>query len=342
MATTSTEIASVKNNKRSFGEMLICNWQQKLVAFICSLLLFFVVSADRNMTASFDKIPVSFKMPDGYVTVDGAKETTVDVKVYGRASHLRDISRDDIGVITLTPPAREGNVQVTLLDSMISLPDGVRIEKFTPEFIGFNLEPVEFRTVAVSMDHAFTGEVAPGFQVGEVVVEPAEIEINGPKSAIAATSQLYIESIDLTGKTSTFSVKRWILRNKSGISAKSDQVEVTVNIVPKSRQHVLSDVVIVPLNLNAHYEIVPPTVDLTLIGDEASLANIDASKLYVTVDAAKDEELGPHVRTINVSEFTVSNLPAGVGFDAEKFPEVTLKVLDEGDLPDDSDDSDDI
>ena len=325
MANTNSDIAPIKKKRRTLGEMMIHNWQQKLVALLCSLVLFGVVSADRNMTVSFEKIPVSFKMPEGYVTVDGTTETTVDVKVYGRASRLREISRDEIGIITLPLPPREGNVQVTLLDSMLSLPDGVKIEKFTPEFIGFNLEPLEHRTVAVSTDHAFTGELSPGFELGEVKIDPAEIEIYGPKSAITATSQLYIEPIDLTGKASTFTVNRWIIRNRSSISAKSDQVEVTVNILSKSRQHVLKDVPIIPLYISGNYELEPATVDLTLTGDDASLAKIDASKLFITIDASMDDTQETHSRKLTASDFTV-NLPAGVSFDEEKFPEVLLKV----------------
>ena len=125
MATTPT----TKRKRRTLRDIITHNWQQKLISLLCALTVFVVVFYDRNMSVSFEKIPVSFKIPDGYALVEGPAESTVDVRVYGRASQLREISRDDLGVITLTPPPREGNVQVTLLNSMISLPDGVRIEK---------------------------------------------------------------------------------------------------------------------------------------------------------------------------------------------------------------------
>ena len=326
---TSSQNSTVsRTKKRTFREVITHNWQQKLISLFCALVLFVVVFYDRNMTVNFEKIPVTFKLPDGYVTVDGSKETTVDIKVYGRASQLHEISRDDLGVITLPLPARSGNVQVTLQNAKISLPDGVRIEKFTPEFVGLNLEPISHRTVAVSTEHAFTGELLPGFQVGEVRIVPSEIEISGPKSVIETVSQLYIDPIDLTGKVATFTVKSWISKNRPGIEAKLEQVEVTVNIVSKTQQHVFHGVHIEPINLknDYQYEFVPSTIDLTLTGEEASLSKLDASKILVTVDVTQDDINGTHSRFLEPSELIISNLPEGVEFDGNKLPKIMLKV----------------
>lgn len=313
-------------HQRTLKNRITENLPQKIIAFVCSLALFVVVISDRNLTVEFEQIPVSIRLPEGFVILDGNKETTVNVTVQGRASLLKGIKRDDLGIITLNPPARNGNIQVTLQPEMLSLPDGVNIQRFTPEFVGLNLEAIEHRVVAVTTDHAFTGELLPGYQLGEVRIKPETLEISGPKSLIANTSQLYIEPIDLTGKASTFTVNRWVILNRTGLQAKSNQVEVTVNIVSKSRQQVVLGVPIVPLNLSLKHEFVPPTIDLTLVGDEKSLAEIDASKLFVTIDGSEDENKNSHARLLERNDFNVPNLPHGVGFDESKLPSVLLKV----------------
>ena len=302
------------------------NLPQKLIALACSLILFVIVMSDRNMDVSFEKIPVSVALPEGFDTVDPINDITVDVSIHGRASLLRDITRDALGTITITPPPREGNIQMTLHSEMLDLPTGVIIEKFYPEFIGITLEPVEKRNVPISTDHIFTGELQPGFQLGEIKMQPEEIEIYGPKSVISDTSRLYIETIDLTGKSSSFNVNRWIILNRAGLHANQQKVEVTVNVVTRSKQKVVFGVPIVPLNLNQNYELVPPTIDLTLVGDEAALAKIDASRIYITVDASADNTAVAHSRTLEHDDFNVSNLPSGVAFDDSKLPSVLLKV----------------
>ena len=311
---------------QSFFNRLSANLPQKLIALVCSLILFIIVLSDRNMSAGFEKLPVSITLPEGYDTLDDINDITVDVTVQGRASLLREINRDVLGVITLSPPAREGNVQMTLRSDMLSLPDGVHIEKFYPEFIGITLEPVEKRNVPISTDLIFTGELQPGYQLGEIQMNPEEIEIYGPKSVISDTSKLYIETIDLNGKSATFNVNRWVILNRMGLHASTQKVEVTVNIVSKSKTQVIFGVPIVPLNLTQDYELTPPTIDLTLVGDDASLAKVDASRLFITVDAGADNASTPHTRVLNSSDFSVSNLPSGVAFDDSKLPTVFLKI----------------
>lgn len=302
------------------------NFPQKIIALVCSVILSIVVMSDRNLTVEFQQIPVNIVLPDGFTSTDDIQQPTVTVRVSGRASRLRGISRDDLGTLTISPPPREGNIQMTLQPSMISLPDGAHIEKFQPEFIGINLEPLETRTLAVSTVHAFTGEPLPGFQLGEVRITPPEIEVTGPRSVISNTSQLYIEPIDLTGKASTFTVNRWIILNRNGLKAASERVEVTVNIVSQSKQHIVIGVPIVPINLNAPHTFKPATIDLTLIGDEASLSKIDTSNLFITVDAAQENDGNEHTRILNHDDFSVPNLPSGVAIDESKLPSVLLTV----------------
>ncbi len=316
-----------RRKKRSFGDRLRSNLPQKGIALICALGLFFVVVGDRNMTMTFDEIPVEVKIPDGYALTGNSVAKKVDVKVYGRASRLSQLSRDDLGTLSISPSAHNGNVQLTLKSEMLSMPDGVKVERFNPEFININLEPIARRTVPIKTDHAFTGELAPGFQLGEVRLNPAEIEILGAKSLVDETSQLAIEPIDLTGKASTFSVQRWALLNNTGVQAvTSNRVEVTINIVSKATQHVVLGVPIVPLNLTKNHELVPATVDLTLVGDEASLSKIDTAHLFVTIDASQDDAQSTHARLLRPNEILVPNLPEGVGVDVTKFPSILLKV----------------
>ncbi|MBQ9395983.1 MAG: YbbR-like domain-containing protein [Proteobacteria bacterium] len=312
--------------KHSFKAKVTSNIPQKLIALVCSLILFCVVVGDRNKTLDFEKIPVELRMPDGFVAVDEMSQTTVDVSISGRTSLLRDIRRDDLGIIQISPPPREGNIQMTLQADMISLPEGIHVDHFTPEFLSINLEPLETREVAVSTDHAFTGELLPSYQLGEVRIQPETIEISGPRSKIMDINQLFIEPIDLTGKASTFTVNRWVINNRVGIQTKSTQVEVTVNILSKSRQHVVLSVPIIPLNLKLNHEFTPSTIDLTLVGDEDALNKIDSSKLFITIDASSDNDSNSHARLLSGQDFTVPNLPAGVTFDVSKVPTVLFKV----------------
>lgn len=319
------EIPSAAYRKPSFLKRLHSNIPQKLIAFVCAFLLWIVVTGDRNTTVVFEQIPILLNIPDGFVSVGENDNPTVDIRLSGRTSSLRDMTRDDLGAMQISPPARSGNIQVTLQPSMLSLPDGVQIEKFQPEFLDVNLEPIETRTVAITTDHAFTGELLPGYRLGEVKIEPPEVKITGPKSVVTETGQLYIEPIDLTGKASAFVINRWVILNRPGLSSDAESVRVTVNIVSESKQHVILGVPIVPVNLSQPHAFKPPTVDLTLIGDEASLAKVDNANLFLLFDASQDSKT-PHARILDRSELMVPNLPAGVAVDESKIPSILFTV----------------
>ncbi len=317
-----------RKRKRTLADRLKANLPQKIVALIGSLILFVLVLSDRNMTMTFDEIPVTIRIPDGYAQLGADTSPMVNVKIYGRASKLRQVTRDDLGTLSINPPAREGNVQITLHADMMSMPDGVKVEKFQPEFIGVNLEQIARRSVPLTTG-LITGELAPGYQLGEIKLNPSEIEIIGAKSLVDETTQLSIEGIDLTGKTASFTTSRWALPTRGVKATTTTKIEVSVNIVSKAKQNVVLGVPIEPLNLSKTYEFVPPTIDLTLIGDEEALSKVDTTHLFVTIDAAADNTQATHSRLIEQREIMVPNLPTGVGFDETKIPSILLKVTDD-------------
>lgn len=316
----------VIRKKRSLLERMKNNLPQKMIALLCALIVSVVVLSARKTTMDFEHIPVKFSIPEGFAAINDSGETTVNVAVAGKAAALKHITRDDIGTLNVSPPPRSGNIQITLQPSMISLPDGVSIDKFQPEFLDITLEPIETRTVAVTTDHAFTGELLTGFRLGEVRFEPDEIKISGPKSIVTQISQLYIEPIDLTGKIAPFTINRWVILNRPGLSADSESVRVTVNIVSQSMQHVIVGVPVVPLNLPQNYELKPALVDLTLLGADAQLAKVDNANLYILFDAAQDAGKPAHARIIDPRELSVPNLPTGVSVDSAKLPNILLTV----------------
>ena len=73
-------------------------------------------------------------------------------------------------------------------------------------------------------------------------------------------------------------------------------------------------------------EIIPAKIDLTLVGDDEALSRVNASSLFVSVDASIDEMLGTHTRKLKASDLTISNLPEGVAVDSSAIPEILLKV----------------
>ena len=69
---------------------ITANLPQKLIALVCSLILFIVVLSDRNMSASFEKLPVQITLPDGYDTIE--QIDNINAKIAEVKYLLRNIS----------------------------------------------------------------------------------------------------------------------------------------------------------------------------------------------------------------------------------------------------------
>lgn len=328
-ALSRTDLVAIKKGTKrlSFRQRLTANPFQKIIALILALILFFIVLSDRNTSESFADIPISLQIPEQYALEGKNSNLSASVVVQARASVLKNLGRNELGLIELVPPAREGKIQINLSPDMMKLPRGVKVQHFTPEYVSINLEKLTKRTVQVATNNAFTNEPLAGYQLGEVKVEPPAVEISGPRSIIEGIQQLYIEPIDLSGRASSFSVNRWIIPAQSqDVHIQEPNVTVSVGIVSKSKERVILGVPIVSLNLTQPHTFLPKTADLVLNGDEEALAKIEPGNLFVVVDGAEDEKLPPHARIIKITSANIPNLPPGVAINLDKLPSIILKT----------------
>ncbi|MFA5624245.1 MAG: YbbR-like domain-containing protein [Bradymonadales bacterium] len=328
-ALSRTDLVAIKKGSKrlSFRERFTAYPLQKLIALILSLVFFFIVLSDRNTSQVYSDIPINLQIPEQFVIEGAAKIYTADVMIQARASVLKRLNRNELGVINLEPPAREGKIQINLTPDMMIVPKGVKVMAFSPEYLTINLEGLAERPVQVSTNNAVINEPLPGYQLEEIKVEPAFVEISGPKSVIESIHQLYIEPIDLSGRASNFRVQRSVIPIRPNVvSIENPNVTVSVNIISKSTERTILGVPIVSLNLTQPHEFLPPKADLVLNGEEEALAKVEPSTLFIVVDGSEDEKLPAHARIIKITNANIPNLPPGVGVNADKLQSIILKT----------------
>ncbi len=201
-----------------------------LGAIILALLLAFVIWVmstlgrdpyqDRQLTA----VPVVLvNQPSNVVLLEAPPGTTsIEVRVrQSAAEELKDSDFRavlDLGSVTIDPErAREG-VTVTVPISIVSNLDDVRISPPDPKEQEVYLATLQMRTREVQAD--LRGVVAEGYDILDPIVEPAQVQIIGPKSyldeVVAVTAQA-----DLRGTDQDIArTAKVLLLDASGISAK--------------------------------------------------------------------------------------------------------------------------
>lgn len=95
---------------------------------------------------------------------------------------------------------REGTSQrVTFEFGMFTLPHGVELKVIDP--VALDLEWEDVITREIPVQSPITGNVAEGYEKGEVVVDPKSVVVKGPRSLVEVMQFARLAAFDVSGKT---------------------------------------------------------------------------------------------------------------------------------------------
>jgi YbbR domain-containing protein len=151
-------------------------------------------------TSSVDRgvdVPVIFDdVPDDLVIV-GQSVDAVNLRVLGTRAALRSIGSDRLEYRIAVAGAKPGHAVFEVDPSLIELPRGVRAVSRSPAAIEVDFERRGRKQVRVRPD--LTGEVAPGFALGAVEVDPERVWIAGARGEVLRLSEVVTDVVDVSG-----------------------------------------------------------------------------------------------------------------------------------------------
>jgi YbbR domain-containing protein len=139
----------------------------------------------------------------------------------------------------------------------------------------------------VKIRPAIDGRPAPGYAVAGSVVDPPEIEIAGPESAVDHATEALTEPVMVTGAKTTVTQLVTVGVMDPSLRVKSTRaVKVTVNVVPAAVVRELRDLPIHLLNLGPSLAAIadPPVASISLRGTHDALNHITGDDVKVYVD----------------------------------------------------------
>lgn len=306
-------------------KILFDNLALKLIALVLATILFLIVKSEGGSLTTLD-VPLKIQVPEGFVLVNEPTEAAA-VRLKGNWSTLKDLGVEELGVLELSPSPVEGRSDLTLKLQGLTLPSGIIAVGIDPPTVTIELERLARRTVPVAADRALSGAPPVGYQLGEVRSEPSEIDIVGPTSVVEMVNRVFVEPIDLSGRTSSFKAERFVLPDRRAIQIEgNDRVSVSVEIITRSRELVVKGIPIIVLDLAQPFELLPETVDVVLVGEDEALDSVDSSLLVVTIDGASESGKPPHSAQIEITTGDVHNLPPGVAVDGSRLPTIFLRT----------------
>lgn len=194
------------------------NWQEhwpKFVAAVTAVILWFAISAERRerlIERTFDVPLALIGVPDDLIITNRVQES-INVRLRGRVSQLRQISSATLEATVDLSDAREGPMTVTISPGSLNIRDDIEVVSIVPPQLVFRLEPR--RQKGVPIRPFLLGEPPPGYRIGAILIEPAVAVVSGPESMLREYTEASTERIVLTGRNQGFTVNVGVVSDRS-------------------------------------------------------------------------------------------------------------------------------
>jgi len=256
----------------------------KAVAVGIATLLWFAVGGEKVVERSLSA-PLELQNLPPSLEVVGDAPGTVVVRVRGSSAALGRLAAGDVTAVLDVATAKPGRNYFHLAPDHVRVPFGVEVSYTGPSTLPLVFERQESKTVPVVP--SVEGEPAPGYAVERVSVEPDEVEVEGPESALRDLKQATTEPVELKGSSAQVreTVTIGILNSAARLRMPQNAV-VTVDIQPVRTERTIDAIPVRMLHLGAGQtaQSAPSNVAVTIRGDEDVLRGLSVDAIEAGVD----------------------------------------------------------
>lgn len=264
------------NPFRSFG--------LKAIAVGIATLLWIAVGGEKIVERSL-QAPLQIENPPDAIELVGEAPGFINVRVRGTSTSLGRLGTGDVKAVLDVATARPGRNLFHIGPGLVSAPFGVEVSYAGPSTVTLNFERQLTRTVPVKPD--VEGEAAPGYEVREVTVEPATVEVIGPESELRNLVGAVTEPIELKASAAPIRERVAIAVIDSEARLRTPQEAlVTIDIQPVRTEREIPGVPVRMQQLQADQraQAAPPNVSVTVRGDGDALRALGAGDVEASVD----------------------------------------------------------
>jgi len=287
--------------------------------------LWFVIAgrqtAERGVT-----VPVEFRNVPRDLETTGDAVNNVDVRVRASPGLINSLDSGKLLATIDLAGASEGERIVQITPGMIQVPYGFRVIKITPSLLTLNLERTERKTVPIRP--RVMGRPARGFEVAEVVADPAEVRVAGPRSRVQEIESAFTEPVSVEGADHTATVlvnvglEDPLLRLEEG-----SRVEVTAHVREAQQTRTFEGLRVAAQGRPAR--LTPSRVAVTVAGPVSQVRVLEAAHLTAYVTLPREGAVPPRLPVA----IDVASGHAGISVLETRPAEVSVRLLRSGGPP---------
>jgi YbbR domain-containing protein len=212
-------------------EFLFRNIVLKILALVFAITMWFFVVGEKGLEVGF-LIPLELKgMPEDLMIINDIR-SHIDIRITGPKTLLAGLSPTQMGITLDLSKSKAGNNVFPVFPKDVKAPRGFKVTRVNPTNIKVILEPLITKKVPIKV--RLTGKPQKGFKLGEVSINPPEVQVTGAAKGIKDIKTISTQPIDINGKDNA--IEEVILLDLSKlhlIKIDSETVTVKINIIEK-------------------------------------------------------------------------------------------------------------
>jgi YbbR domain-containing protein len=179
-----------------FQRIFVHNIALKTVSLLLAVGLWMVVARDPIAEVEM-KVPIEFRNLPDTLEIDSATFTEAQVRVRGPERLIHRLGAADVRAEIDLAGVRPGERTFDLTGRQIHVPQDLKVVQIIPG--QFHLSFDNRATRVIEVRPRVTGSFASGMRVAQVIADPANIEIIGPRRRLDAVEAAITDPVDVSG-----------------------------------------------------------------------------------------------------------------------------------------------
>jgi len=179
-----------------FQRIFVHNIGLKLVSLILAVGLWTVVA--RSPVAEIEmKVPIEFKNFPDNLEIDSATFTEAQIRIRGPERLIHQLQAADVHAEVDLASVSSGERTFDLTGRQVRVPQDLEVVQIIPPQFRLSFDHRETRTVEVRP--RVTGNFASGLRVKQVIADPPNVMISGPRRRVEAVEDATTDPVDVSG-----------------------------------------------------------------------------------------------------------------------------------------------
>jgi YbbR domain-containing protein len=179
--------------------LLLDNLPLKAVSLGLAVALWYVIAGEKTSEMGI-AVPIELQNVPSELELTGDLVNAVQVRLRASPGVIQRLGPGDVSAQIDLSGVQDGERIVHLTAESVRVPFGVRVVKITPAIITLHFERSLAKEVPVRP--RLMGRPAEGYEVAEVLAEPAEVRLAGPKTRVQEVESAFTEPVSVEGARS--------------------------------------------------------------------------------------------------------------------------------------------